>query len=112
MNWEVVDQQYNKKHKKYAELLWLPCILIGLAKRKLTGFKRPTSLFIVDAEKCADLKKSLKRDSSYLSTNDVVVAALAEVFPGRTTMMAKNMRKRAPGMDTHMGGNQTAHALG
>merc|ERR1712032_421374 len=97
---------------KYAELLCLPHILRELAKRKFTGFKRPTSLFIVDAEKCADLKKSLKRDSSYLSTNDVVVAAMAEVLPGRTTMVTKNMRKRAPGIDAHMGGNHTALACG
>ena len=91
MNWEIVDQQF---HTKYGELLWLPCCLMELAKRKFTGFKRPTSLFIVDAEKCTDLKKSLKRDSSYLSTNDVVVAAMAEVLPGRTTMVVKNMRKK------------------
>jgi len=112
MNWEVVDQQFNKKHRKSAVLLFLPGILMELAKRKFTGLKRPTSLFSVDAEKCADLKKSLKRDSSYLSTNDVVVAAMAEVLPGRTTMVVKNMRKRAPGIDTHMGGNHIAGAWG
>merc|ERR1712032_725055 len=44
MNWEVVDQQFNKKHEKYAELLWLPGIFMEIANRKFTGFKRPTSL--------------------------------------------------------------------
>merc|ERR1712107_567474 len=39
-------------------------------------------------------------------------AALAEVLPGRTTLMLKNMRKRAPGMDAHLGGNHVAIVYG
>jgi len=111
MKWEVVEHQFRNK-RSYAHFLWTLNMMVELAKQKLTGKSMPISSFIVDAEKCADLKQSLKRDSSFLSTNDVAVAAMAEVLPGRTTMMLKNMRKRAPGMDAHLGGNHITLVYG
>jgi hypothetical protein len=111
MKWEVVEHQFRNK-RSYTHFLWTLSAMVELAKQKLTGKNKPWSSFIVDAEKCADLKQSLKRDSSFLSTNDVVVAAMAEVLPGRTTLMPKNMRKRAPGMDAHLGGNHITHVYG
>mmetsp|Transcript_57823 Transcript_57823/g.114703 ORF Transcript_57823/g.114703 Transcript_57823/m.114703 type:complete len:443 (-) Transcript_57823:256-1584(-) len=112
MKWGVVEQQFRKRNLKDARFFVLPATWVELAKQKLTGKSMPISSFIVDAEKCADLKQSLKRDSSFLSTNDVAVAAMAEVLPGRTTMMLKNMRKRAPGMDAHLGGNHITLVYG
>jgi len=111
MKWEVVEHQFSNK-RSYSVFAWTLSVMVELANQKLTGKSRPISSFIVDAEKCADLKQSLKRDSSFLSTNDVAVAAMAEVLPGRTTAMPKNMRKRAPGIDAHLGGNHVATVWG
>lgn len=36
----------------------------------------------------------------------MVVAAMAEVLPGRKTFLPMNMRNRALGIDSHTGGNQ------
>jgi len=104
MKWGVVEQQFRKRNLKDARFFVLPATWVELAKQKLTRRRLSLFSFVVDAEKCADLKKSLKRDSPYLSTNDVVVAALAEVLPGRT-IVPKSTRKKVPGIDAHMGGN-------
>jgi len=103
MKWGVVEQQFRKRNLKDARFFVLPATWVELAKQKLTRRRLSLFSFVVDAEKCADLKKSLKRDSPYLSTNDVVVAAMAEVLPGRTSIVPKSVR--VPGIDAHMGGN-------
>jgi hypothetical protein len=77
------------------------------AKRKLLGKNcNPGGAFLVDTKKCADLKQSLKRDVAFLSTNDLIVAAMAEVLPGRTTIVLKTKRGRVPSIDVGVGGNQ------
>lgn len=88
-------------------------VAVKQAMRKLMGdYCNPCGVFIVDAEKCADLKKSLRRDVAFLSTNDVTVAAMAEVLPGKMTMMMKNERGRVPGKDVNLGGNHVSMACG
>lgn len=83
------------------------------AKRKLLGKNcNPGGAFLVDTKKCADLKQSLKRDVAFLSTNDLIVAAMAEVLPGRTTIIVKTKRGRVPGIDAGVGGNPVSMVCG
>jgi len=104
MQWEVPEQ--HEKPPEWSALPMLPGILSKLATRKLTGFKsNPINSFIVDADECAKLKESLKGDCAFLSTNDVVTAAMAEVLPGRCTWVAKDLRKKVPGIESYLGGS-------
>jgi len=84
MQWEAPEQHL--KSEEWSSLPLLPGFLSKLAMRKLTCFKsNPVNSLVVDADECAELKKSLKGDCAFLSTNDVVAAAMAEVLPGRNT---------------------------
>jgi len=88
-------------------------IWVKQAMQKLLGKNcNPGGTFVVDTKKCADLKQSLKRDVAFLSTNDLIVAAMAEVLPGRTTVMFKTERGRVPGIDVGVGGNQISVVCG
>merc|ERR1712150_245985 len=94
-------------------LLPIPLLWMKVATRKLTGFKsNPVEWLIVDAEKCAQLKDSLKQDCLFLSTNDVITAAMAEVLPGSKTHFLRNTRNRAPGIESHTGGNHFGNMIG
>jgi len=103
MKWEVPEKPFG--FQMLSVLALIPGLLAKLAFRKLTGFKsHPINSFVVDADECAKLKESLKGDCAFLSTNDVVAAAMAEVLPGRTTLIPKDMRK-ALDSEGYLGGN-------
>jgi len=104
MKWEVTENPFG--FNMLSVLALVPGLLAKLAYRKLTGFKsHPINSFVINADECAQLKKSLKGDCAFLSTNDVVTAAMAEVMPGRTTLIPKDMRKKALGSEGYLGGN-------
>jgi len=104
MKWELPEKPVEPE--MLAVLATVPGVLAKRAFRKLTGFKsNPINSFAVDADECAKLKESMKGACAFLSTNDLVVAAMAEVLPGRTTILAKNMRKMALGSEGYLGGN-------
>jgi len=103
IQWEAPENHL--KSEEWSSLPLLPGFLSKLAMRNLTGFKsNPVNSVVVDADECAELKKSLKGDCAFLSTNDVVAAAMAEVLPGRNTWIPIDLRKKAPSGESYIGG--------
>ena len=94
----VLTPSFYTSEDKYRELKsWRP----GFMKLAHGGMPRTSSIAVVSSEQISKLKPGLVRASEgtgnpvkFLSTNDILMAALAEVFESELMVMYANMRGR------------------
>ena len=97
----------SERDKFRTSKLWLPAFICRLLYNFFTGGRPGQALEVVDSDAMAELKKASRGTAAFVSTNDVVTAAMYEIFDNKLALMALNLRaaNRLPGLPPRIAGN-------
>ena len=98
---------WSDRDKFRAYKLWLPAFICRMLYNFLTGGRSSQPLEVIDSDAMAVVKEGAQGSSAFVSTNDVVTAAVYEIFDNKLAMMALNLRgaDRLPGLPPRIAGN-------
>jgi len=98
---------WSERDKFRASKLWLPALMCRMFYNYLTDGKSFQLIEVIDSGAMAELKKASRGTAAFVSTNDVVTAAVYEIFDNKLAMMALNLRStnRLPGLPSRIAGN-------
>ena len=87
--------------------LMIPAFICRMLYNFFTGGRSSHILEVIDSDAMAELKKASRGTAAFVSTNDVVTAAVYEIFDSKLAMMATNLRgaNRLAGLPPHSAGN-------
>ena len=98
---------WSDRDKFRASKLGLPVFICRLLYNYLTGGRPSQLLEVIDSDTMAELKKASQGTAAFVSTNDVVSAAVYELFDNKLAFMVTNLRAAnlLPGLPPRSAGN-------
>ena len=98
---------WSDRDKFRASKLWLPALICRMLFNYLMGGKSFQFIDVIDSSAMEKLKKASRGTAAFVSTNDVVTAAMYEIFDDKLALMALNLRaaNRLLGLPPRIAGN-------
>ena len=99
-NWSDRDKFRSSK-------LLIPALICRSLYNYLTGGRQSQLLEVIDSGAMAELKKAARGSAAFVSTSDVVTAAVCEMFDSKMVAVSAGLRSagRLPGLPQRIAGN-------
>ena len=98
---------WSDRDKFRTSKLPMPAFICRLLYNFITGGRPSQFLEVIPSDAMAELKKASRGTAAFVSTNDVITAAVGEIFDNKLAFMVTNLRavNRLPGLPPRIAGN-------